>query len=203
MSAAASPRPSATPPAASTSVSGAPGGTVEYTGVKSIVVNTGNNDTSINIANGVTVPVTITSGTGELIFNNYSTSNGGSARELLVASQVTGNINVTIAGAGNNGVFTQTNAGGQVELQSSANNFTGTITILGGRLGNGAPSQAALGLGTATNPVVIVGNATGGGQWFMNGAQTVSRPVTLSGVGWAEKPWVPPIRVAGIRQKRV
>jgi autotransporter-associated beta strand protein len=134
---------------------------------------------------------TITSGTGELIFNNYSTANGGTARELLVASQVTGNVNVVIGGVGNNGVFTQNNAGGQVELQNSNNNFTGTIYVLGGRLGNGANTitggnAAFLGLGNATNPVVVVGTATGGGQWFMNAAQTQTRAITLSGVGWAE-----------------
>src|SRR6185369_3049852 len=49
-----------------------------------------------------------------------------------------------------------------------------------------APGQAQLGLGPQTNAVVIVGTATGGGQWFMNSTQTTSRPVTLSGVGWAE-----------------
>lgn len=134
---------------------------------------------------------TIGSGTGELVFNNYSTSNGGAARELFIASQITGNVNVTINGVPNNGSFTQTNAGGQVELQNSNNNFTGTITVIGARLGNGANlitggNAAFLGLGNATNPIVIVGTATGGGQWFMNAGQNQSRPITISGFGWPE-----------------
>jgi fibronectin-binding autotransporter adhesin len=135
-------------------------------------------------ANSAITGSTITSGSGELIFNNYSRIDGTS-RELFVASKVTGAINVTINGAGANGT------GGQVELQNSNNDFVGTITVIGGRLGNGANvvtggSAAFLGLGNATNPVVVVGNAAGGGEWFMNGAQNQSRPITISGVGWAE-----------------
>jgi autotransporter-associated beta strand protein len=139
----------------------------------------GASSANITIAGG-----SITSGSGELIFNNYSALNGTS-RELLVASQVTGNVNVVINGAGQNGT------GGQVEMQNSNNNFTGTIYVLGGRVGNGANgvtggTTSFLSLGNATNPIVVVGTAAGGGEWFMNSSQTVSRPITISGVGWAE-----------------
>jgi fibronectin-binding autotransporter adhesin len=129
---------------------------------------------------------TLSSGTGELVFNNYSTSNGGAARELFIAAQLTGNTNVTINGVPNGLFSTQTNAGGQVELQNPNNNFTGTITVIGARLGNGANNQANLSLGNATNPIIVVGTATGGGQWFMNNGQNQSRPITLSGFGWTE-----------------
>src|SRR5207248_3704364 len=50
-------------------------------------------------ANSAIVGGTITSGTGELVFNNYSAANG-TARELLIASQVTGTVNVVINNAG-------------------------------------------------------------------------------------------------------
>ncbi len=88
----------------STSVTNAPGGTVEYENVTSIVVSTGNNNTSINVAGNITIPVTITSGTGT---NTYVT--GGGTTHITGAGGsdtiVAGSGNVTFTMAGGSAVF--------------------------------------------------------------------------------------------------
>ena len=143
--------------------------TVSFTGPLTIATG-GILVTSAVGATGTLSGSTVTSGNGQdLIVINNSTTN----RNLVISSQITGNIGLTF----NGGL-------GQLQLNTLAN-YTGNTVVNSGRFGvnvSGSTNNVP-----ASSLIIVNGSALGGGECYENASvTTLSNNLQLSGLGWAE-----------------
>lgn len=142
--------------------------------------------TGINTFTGaisVTGGILDVSGTGSLGSGTYAGaiaidtgsslrfSSGVAAASQTLSGAITGLGGLTMASSVNNANLSLTNTG---------NLFFGTTAISGGRIAAGPTNLSP------NSAIAITGNATSGGQLFLNATGTVANNVSLSGVGYVE-----------------
>ena len=132
-------------------------------------------DASATLQLGDKVANALNLAAGTAITNNGTLIFAPGATNQTYNNAITGNGNITMDGAAASGP-----AG--ITLSGANTGFTGSYTITQGRLV--FATQAAVGATTA--PITVNGNATNGGQFWLNGNVTISNPITINGYGSLE-----------------